>query len=138
MNKEFYNDIKEILEQARKRIYRNIQSEMVLAYWQIGKMIVEKQGGSPRADYGEGLISELSIQMTKDYGKGFDATNLRKMRQFYMLFPNANALRSQFQWEAQYMMCNSLMKYHSKMPQSTIPQNFSQFPDVRKIVNAGE
>ena len=98
MNKEFYNDIKEILEQARKRIYRNIQSEMVLAYWQIGKMIVEKQGGSPRADYGEGLISELSIQMTKDYGKGFDATNLRKMRQFYMLFPKRATVWRELSW----------------------------------------
>ena len=98
MNKEFYYDIKEILEQARKRVYRNIQSEMVLAYWQIGKMIVEKQGGSPRADYGEGLISELSIQMTKDYGKGFDATNLRKMRQFYMLFPKRATVWRELSW----------------------------------------
>ena len=98
MNKEFYSDIKEILEQARKRVYRNIQSEMVLAYWQIGKMIVEKQGGSPRADYGEGLISELSIQMTKDYGKGFDATNLRKMRQFYVLFPKRATVWRDLSW----------------------------------------
>lgn len=98
MNKEFYSDIKEILERARKRVYRNIQSEMVLAYWQIGKMIVEKQGGSPRADYGEGLISELSIQMTKDYGRGFDATNLRKMRQFYMLFPKRATVWRELSW----------------------------------------
>jgi hypothetical protein len=47
----FYKDIKSILEDARKRVYRNIQSEMVFAYWQIGKMIVEKQGGNSRADY---------------------------------------------------------------------------------------
>ena len=39
---EFYNSIKEVLEQARKRVYRNIQSDMVFTYWQIGKMIVEK------------------------------------------------------------------------------------------------
>ena len=71
---------------------------MVFAYWQIGKMIVEKQGGSPRADYGEGLISELSIQMTKDYGNGFDATNLRKMRQFYMLFPKRATVWRELSW----------------------------------------
>ena len=79
INKEFYNDTKEILEQARKRVYRNIQSEMVLAYWQIGKMIVEKQGGVGRALYGDGLVKELSIQMTNDFGKGntrFDASVL--------------------------------------------------------------
>ena len=45
LDEAFYKSVKEVLEQSRKRIYRNIQSEMVLTYWQIGKMIVEKQGG---------------------------------------------------------------------------------------------
>ena len=45
LDDKFYKSIKEVLEESRKRIYRNIQSEMVQAYWQIGKMIVEKQGG---------------------------------------------------------------------------------------------
>ena len=82
LDKDFYSEIKNVLEQARKRVYRNIQSEMVLAYWQIGKMIVERQGGNPRADYGDGLIKELSIQMTKDFGKGYTITNLKYMRMF--------------------------------------------------------
>ena len=43
IDNDFYKDVKKVLEEARKRIYSNIQSEMVLAYWQIGKMIVEKQ-----------------------------------------------------------------------------------------------
>ena len=47
----------EVLEQARNRVYRNMQSEMVLAYWQIGKMIVDKQGGNQRADYGDGIVN---------------------------------------------------------------------------------
>ena len=42
---------------------------MVFTYWQIGKMIVEKQGGEDRAKYGNGLIEELSIQLSKDFGK---------------------------------------------------------------------
>ena len=75
----FYKDVKNILEEARKRVYRNIQSEMVLSYWRIGKMIVEKQGGESRANYGEGLIKELSIKLTNDFGKGFDETNIRNM-----------------------------------------------------------
>ena len=49
---KFYLGIKTILEEARNRVYRNIQNEMVQAYWQIGKMIVEKQGGDLRAEYG--------------------------------------------------------------------------------------
>ena len=55
LDNDFYEEVKDVLEQARKRIYRNIQNEMVLAYWQIGKMIVEKQGGAERAKYGDGL-----------------------------------------------------------------------------------
>ena len=98
IDNKFYNDIKEVLEQARKRVYRNIQSEMVLAYWQIGKMIVEKQGGNPRADYGDSLLKELSIQLTKDFGRGFDVTNLRNMRQFYTIFQKRDAVRSELSW----------------------------------------
>lgn len=95
---KFYSSVKEVLEQARKRIYRNVQSEMVLAYWQIGKMIVEKQGGDSRAKYGEGLIQELSIQMTKDFGKGFTERNLRVIRQFYIVFPKWHAVRAELSW----------------------------------------
>ena len=94
----FYQSVKEIIEIARKRIYRNIQNEMVQAYWQIGKMIVEKQDGAERAKYGEGLIKELSIQMTKDFGKGFDITNLKRMRQFYLLFQKGATVQHQLSW----------------------------------------
>ena len=83
----FYKDIRKVLEEARKRVYRSIHSEMVFAYWQIGKMIVEKQCGESRAVYGEGLIKELSVQLTADYGKGYTERAVREMRQFYMLFP---------------------------------------------------
>ena len=98
IDNKFYDEIKEVLEQARNRVYRKIQSEMVLAYWQIGKMIVDKQGGNPRADYGDGLLKELSTQLTKDYGKGFDVTNLRNMRQFYTVFQKRDALRPELSW----------------------------------------
>ena len=98
IDNKFYNDIKEVLEQARKRVYRNIQSEMVLAYWQIGKMIVEKQGGNPRADYGDGLLKELSLQLTNDYGRGFDERELRRMRQFYSVFPIWDSVCPELIW----------------------------------------
>jgi len=94
----FYQNIKKVLEDARKRVYRNIQSEMVLAYWQIGKMIVEKQGGSSRADYGDGLLKELSSQLTKDFGKGFDERELRRMRQFYNVFPIWDSVCPELSW----------------------------------------
>ena len=98
LDETFYTSIKELLEQARKRVYQNIQNEMVSAYWQIGKMIIEKQDGQERAKYGDGLIKELSIKMTKDFGKGFDVTNLKRMRQFYTLFRKGATARHQLSW----------------------------------------
>ena len=98
LDDKFYKSIKEVLEESRKRIYRNIQSEMVQAYWQIGKMIVEKQGGESRAKYGDGLIKELSIQMTKDFGKGFTISNVKYMRQFYLAFQKSHTLCGQLSW----------------------------------------
>lgn len=98
IDETFYRDIKEVLEQARKRIYKNIQNEMVLAYWQIGKMIVDKQGGEARAKYGDGLIKELSIKMTEDFGKGYTITNLKYMRRLYLAFPKSHTLCDELSW----------------------------------------
>lgn len=50
---------------------------MVEAYWQIGKSIIEEQKGEERAEYGSGLLKELSKQMTQDFGKGFTVSNLK-------------------------------------------------------------
>ena len=98
IDKDFYQNIRTILLNARVKVYKNIQNEMVLTYWQIGKMIFEKQGETNRAEYGAGIIKELSVQMTKDFGKGFNPRNLELMRQFYVSYPNANALRSELSW----------------------------------------
>ena len=55
-------------------------------------MIVEKQGGEERAKYGEGLIKELSEQMTLDFGEGFTAINLVQMRKFYLMFQKSHTV----------------------------------------------
>lgn len=94
----FYNQIKEILATARQKVYATANFAMVEAYWNIGKRIVERQGGEARAEYGASLISELSKLMTADFGKGFTASNLKNMRQFYLTFPKSYALRSELSW----------------------------------------
>ena len=71
---------------------------MVEAYWNIGKSIIEEQGGNEKAEYGTGLLKELSKQMTQDFGKGFTVANLKNMRRFYLTFPNGYALRSELSW----------------------------------------
>ena len=71
---------------------------MVEVYWNIGKTIIEEQVGNEKAEYGTGLLKELSKQMTQDFGKGFTVANLKNMRQFYLTFPNGYALRSELSW----------------------------------------
>ncbi len=67
-----YAEIKTILLEARKSVYHAVNSAMVIAYWEIGKRIVEfEQGGRKRANYGESLVVSLSKRLTSDFGKGF-------------------------------------------------------------------
>ncbi len=98
MEKQFYEEISRILLEARNRVYQTANFAMVEAYWNIGRSIVEQQGGEEKAEYGIGLIKELSKQMSKDFGKGFTAANLKNMRQFYLTFPKGYALRSELSW----------------------------------------
>ena len=98
MDEHFYRGIKSILEFARNKAYQAVNFAMVEAYWEIGKRIVEEQGGPERAEYGRGLIKELSEKMTRDFGKGFTIANLKNMRQFYMTFPKSYTLCSQLSW----------------------------------------
>lgn len=98
MDTRFYEEIKSILESARNQVYSAANSAMVQAYWSIGKSIAEQQGKSERAEYGKQLLQELEKQLTRDFGKGFTASNLRNMRQFYLTFPNRYALRSNLSW----------------------------------------
>ncbi|MGB8489457.1 MAG: PDDEXK nuclease domain-containing protein [Bacteroidales bacterium] len=95
----FYDKIKEILESARNRSYRAVNFEMVQAYWEIGHTIVEEeQNGGSRADYGTRLLLSLSNRLTVDYGKGFDESNLRNMRMFYLRYQKRDALRPELSW----------------------------------------
>ena len=94
-----YQNLRAILEKARSTAYRAVNFAMVHAYWEVGRIIVEEeQKGEERAEYGKGLIKELSIRLTKDYGRGFDESNLRNMRLFYQTFPNCDALRHELSW----------------------------------------
>lgn len=98
MDIRFYQHIRSILENARNQVYSAANSAMVYAYWNIGKSIVEAQGGNERAEYGKKIISELSQKLTEDFGKGFTVSNLKYMRQFYLMFPNGHALSGELSW----------------------------------------
>jgi hypothetical protein len=75
----------EIIEQAQTRVVRAVNSAMVLAYWHIGREIVEfVQQGSARAEYGEQVLEALSDHLQVRLGRGYSVTNLRYFRLFYL------------------------------------------------------
>ena len=89
---QLYENICQVLAQARGQAYRAVNSSMVGAYWEVGRLIVEQmQQGEERAAYGHRLLAELAARLTQTFGRGFDETNLRKMRQFYLVFSNRDA-----------------------------------------------
>ncbi|MBF0298927.1 MAG: DUF1016 family protein [Oligoflexia bacterium] len=99
VTQKFYTNVCSILNEARTSISRAVNFEMVKAYWEIGKnIVIEEQKGKDRAKYGESLIQELSKKLAVDYGKGFSPTNLRKMRQIYLLFPSKKNLIPNLSW----------------------------------------
>ncbi len=98
-NNSLYSEIRQIIEQARSSVFRAANFAMVQAYWNIGKRIVEEeQQGRERAAYGESLLKNLSEQLSHEFGKGFDESNLRYMRLFYNAFPICDALRHELSW----------------------------------------
>ncbi len=81
-----------ILDEARGNVVRAVNTQMVLAYWLIGREIVQDlQGGEERAAYGKGLVTDLSRRLTERYGKGFSAQVLWSFRQFYLVYADRGA-----------------------------------------------
>lgn len=88
-----------VIQQSRQQVQQAVNSAMVQCYWQIGRLIVEhEQQGQARAVYGKQQLQTLSEQLTAEFGKGFDARNLRNMRAFFLAYPNWNAVRTELSW----------------------------------------
>lgn len=84
---ELFGRIVSILEQARGNVVRSVNSNMVWAYWLIGREIVQElQSGDDRAEYGKQVIEGLSRRLNEKYGKGFSTSNLWYFRQFYLAY----------------------------------------------------
>ncbi|MDR1963670.1 MAG: DUF1016 N-terminal domain-containing protein [Planctomycetaceae bacterium] len=86
-NKKFFDNIANLLHEARKNVVQNVNNTMVRAYYEIGRMIVEnEQGGQNRAEYGKQVLIELSFRLTNEFGKGYSVDNLQNMRHFYLVY----------------------------------------------------
>ena len=93
------DNLRSLIVQARQQAVRSVNAIQVQTYWQIGRHIVEfEQDGQARAAYGQRLLTQLGQALAQEFGKGFDASNLRYMRLFYQAFPICDALRHELSW----------------------------------------
>ena len=97
----YYNEIKEVL--VKNEVYKRVKDYSknksdLHSYFEVGRLIVEAQGGEKRAKYGNRLIKEYSEKLTKELGKGYTYTNLSRMRQFYLLSKKIATLSQQLTW----------------------------------------
>ena len=95
---ETYRLIRNSVIAAQGKVYAAVNSAMVNAYWEIGEQIYKACGKNDRAEYGKNLLRYLSERLTAEFGKGFDESNLRRMRQFYLTFPIRDTLCHELSW----------------------------------------
>jgi len=108
VNAEFYSNVRNVLDPAKRQVSKAVNFAMVDAYWNIGKMIVEEeQNGKGRAGYGEQLLKELSKKLTEEFGRGLSVTNLRNMRLFYQSFQKHQTLSDELSWSHYLLLTRS-------------------------------
>lgn len=92
-NKVIFQQVAELLQNARQQVLRTVNSTMTISYFEIGRIIVEEeQNGKDRAEYGKQLLKGLSQELTREFGKGFSLRNLEQIRQFYMTYSKSESL----------------------------------------------
>jgi predicted nuclease of restriction endonuclease-like (RecB) superfamily len=90
---QLFESVARILDSARSRVARTVNTAMVHAYWLIGREIVHvEQRGADRAVYGDEVLGRLAKRLTRRFGKGWSLTNLKRIRQFYRAFPEGSAI----------------------------------------------
>ena len=101
MKNNYYDEIKN--ELINNEIYKKVKNcsknrNELSTYYNVGKILIEAQGGEDRAKYGDGLIKEYSERLTKELGKRYSITNLKYMRMFYLLIKKSQTLSDQLNW----------------------------------------
>ena len=99
LSNSLISEIKTVLETARQNVAQQINDELLTAYWNIGRIIVEhEQGNKDRAEYGTQTLKELSKVLTAEFGKGFSRSNLQNMRAFYLIYQKCQTLSGKLSW----------------------------------------
>ncbi|MBR1675753.1 MAG: hypothetical protein IJ706_00380 [Clostridia bacterium] len=99
IDNKIIEQIKSLLENARQKVAAEVNSTLIMTYWQIGKIIMEdEQQHESRAEYGKQTLKTLSKVLTEKYGKGFSRSNLQNMRQFYLAYPKCQSMTGILSW----------------------------------------
>lgn len=105
-----------LIEEARQKTVRQINTIITQTYWEIGRLIVkEEQKGERRAKYGEEIIKRLSRDLTKQFRRGFTERNIWWMRQFYLIYPKLYALRTESKKEKSHALRDQLAWTHFRI-----------------------
>jgi len=97
------NEIKSVIENARRNVARHINNELLIAYWNIGRIIVNNEQVSKLSDISaRTIVLELSKTLTADLGKGFSRSNLFNMRNFYLNYPDVQTLSGHLSWSQNF------------------------------------
>jgi hypothetical protein len=92
-NNQLFGKIADLLTEARKYVVTSVNQTIVLTYFEVGRLIVvDEQHGEERAEYGKSVLKELSIRLTKEFGKGYSVRNLEQMRKFYLTYSKTKTL----------------------------------------------
>jgi len=98
VDQQTYETVRSYVIEAHNQVTKAVNNAMVTAYWNIGKEIYEACGENDRAEYGKHLLMYLAEKLSSEFGKGFDESNLRRMRKLYLTFPIQDALRPELSW----------------------------------------
>lgn len=99
IQQEMISQIRDIMINARRNVAVRVNNEQLLAYWNIGRVIVEhEQDNDKRAEYGKSTLKQISKQLTKEFGRGFSVSNLQFMRRFYQTYQIQQTLSAKLSW----------------------------------------
>jgi len=128
-----YSRIAGLLQAAKQNVVRAVNQTMVYTYYEIGRMIVEdEQQGKERAEYGKQILEDLSLKLTRDFGKGFSIVNLRQMRAFYLAYSIQQTISAELQ---------SGENEESRISATPLPKfnlSWSHYLKLMRIENPGE
>lgn len=97
VSQNIYGEIRQSILNVQQRVQKAVNTGMVHIYWEVGQRLDEACEGK-QAEYGKGILQQVSERLTAEFGKGYSYANLKNMRQFYRCFPNRYAVRSDLSW----------------------------------------